>query len=257
VTVRFGVQPALSDAGFSLETGEIVGLIGANGAGKSTMIDVATGFRPPNAGDVLLDGRTINRRSPAARARTGIARTFQGLELFDDMTVLENLRVATDRTSAYHYVSDLLWPRRGQLTDATQVAIQELRLEPVLHRRPSELDYGKRRLVAIARALSMAPTFLLLDEPAAGLDERERRELAHLIKRLAAEWGIGVLLVEHDVQMVFGVCERVVVLDFGRVIADGPMQEVRRSDAVRAAYLGEGVDDNVDGRGAALVGSER
>jgi ABC-type branched-subunit amino acid transport system ATPase component/branched-subunit amino acid ABC-type transport system permease component len=239
VTVRFGTQAALRDAGLTLNTGEIVGLIGANGAGKSTMIDVATGFRAPNEGSVLLDGRPIDRLSPVRRARAGVVRTFQGLELFDDMTVLENLRVATDKTSSYHYFSDLVWPRRGPLTDATQVAIQELRLQPVLHRLPSELDYGKRRLVAIARALSMAPSLLLLDEPAAGLDRRERRELANLIGRLAREWGIGVLLVEHDVQMVFDVCERVIVLDFGHVIADGSVGEVRSSDAVRIAYLGE------------------
>jgi sulfate-transporting ATPase len=239
ITVRFGDQAALSDAGYVLNTGEIVGLIGANGAGKSTMIDVTTGFRRPNAGSVLLDGTPIDRLSAAQRARSRIVRTFQNPELFDDMTVLENLRVGTERTRWHHYATDLAWPRRSRLTDETEVAIQELRLEPVLHRLPTELDYGKRRLVAIARALSMAPSLLLLDEPAAGLDGIERRELGHLIGRLAREWGIGVLLVEHDVQLVFSVCERVVALDFGRVIAEGSVQQVRNDPAVRAAYLGE------------------
>jgi sulfate-transporting ATPase len=237
--VRFGDQTALNEAGYALRTGEIVGMIGANGAGKSTMIDVTTGFRRPSAGSVLLDGAPIDRLSAAERARARVVRTFQNPELFDDMTVLENLRVGTERTRWHHYATDLVWPHRSRLTDETQVAIQELRLESVLHRLPPELDYGKRRLVAIARALSMAPSLLLLDEPAAGLDGVERRELGHLIQRLAREWGIGILLVEHDVQLVFSVCERVVALDFGRVIAAGSVQEVRHDQAVRAAYLGE------------------
>jgi ABC-type branched-subunit amino acid transport system ATPase component len=155
------------------------------------------------------------------------------------MTVLENLRTAADKTSARHYATDLAWPRTTHLTDATRAAIEDFRLESVLDRVPAELDYGKRRLVAIARSLSAAPSLLLLDEPAAGLDEHERRELARLITRVARTWGVGVLLVEHDVQMVFSVCERLVALDRGKVIASGSADAVRRSPEVVAAYLGD------------------
>ena len=239
IAVRYGRQVALNDVSLTLKTGEIVGLIGPNGAGKSTLIDVITGFQRPQAGTLLLDGRAIDRLGPARRARAGVSRSFQALELFEDMTVLENLRTAADRTSAHHYLTDLAWPKASPLTDATHVAIQEFQLEPVLHRFPPELDFGTRRLVAIARSLSSGPSLILLDEPACGLDRRERRELASLIKRVASDWGVGVLLVEHDVQLVFSVCERVVALDQGRVIAAGPADAVHRSEAVVTAYLGD------------------
>lgn len=241
VTVQFGYQTALDGVCLTLGPGEVVGLIGPNGAGKSTLIDVVTGFQSPKSGSVLVDGRPIDRLTPARRARAGLSRSFQSLELFDDMSVLENLRTAGDRTSARHYLTDLVWPRADAVSDATAAAIYEFRLQDVLGAVPPQLDYGKRRLVAIARAMSSAPSLLLLDEPAAGLDERERRELAHLIRRVADEWGIGVLLVEHDVQLVFSVSDRVVALDQGAVIASGTCDEVRRSRAVVSAYLG-GVD---------------
>jgi sulfate-transporting ATPase len=244
VSVRFGVQDALCHAGLTVSTGEIVGLIGPNGAGKSTMIDVIAGFHRPTAGTVLLNGRAVDGLGPARRVRAGIGRSFQNLELFDDMTVLENLRVAADATSARHYLTDLVWPRAGRLTDAAVAAIDELELQPCLNRLPPELDYAKRRLVAIARTLSLAPSIVMLDEPAAGLDERERQEFARLLRRIAKDWGIGVLLIEHDVQMVFEVCERVIVLDRGTVIADGPAGEVRRSEAVIAAYIGQTDDED-------------
>jgi sulfate-transporting ATPase len=243
LTVRFGTQAALRDVSMTVASGEIVGLIGPNGAGKSTLIDVVTGFQPPNAGTVLLDGKSINSMTAARRSRAGISRSFQSLELFEDMTVLENLRTAADHSSVATYVGDLVWPRTPQLTDATGAAIYDFRLDTVLDRLPKELDYGKRRLVAIARALSAAPSLVLLDEPAAGLDEGERRELTSLIRRVSSEWGIGVLLVEHDVQMVFSVCERVVVLDSGQVIADGSVEDVRYDPAVIKAYLGGSEDE--------------
>jgi sulfate-transporting ATPase len=249
VTVRFGSQSALAGVSLELRTGDLVGLIGPNGAGKSTLIDVVTGFQQVSGGSVLLDGRPVNRLGPARRARAGISRSFQGLELFDDMTVLENLRTAADQVAPWSYLADLAWPRPSRLTAATAAVIDVFRLETVLGRRPPELDYGKRRLVAIARALSAAPALLLLDEPAAGLGQRERQELAGLLRQVSADWGIGVLLVEHDVEMVFAVCERVVVLDRGQVIAAGPAAEVRSSSAVVAAYLGD-----AEAQGAAPAG---
>jgi ABC-type branched-subunit amino acid transport system ATPase component len=249
VTVRFGSQRALAGVSLELGSGELVGLIGPNGAGKSTLIDVVTGFQRAAEGTVLLDGRPVDRLGPARRARAGISRSFQSVELFDDMTVLENLHTAADRVAPWHYAADLVWPRQGRPAAAMTAAIGVFRLEAVLDRRPPELDYGKRRLVAIARALSAAPALLLLDEPAAGLGQRERRELSELLRHVSAEWGIGVLLVEHDVEMVFTTCDRVVVMDQGRVIANGPAAEVRRSSAVVAAYLGSAEGEQAAGSG--------
>jgi ABC-type branched-subunit amino acid transport system ATPase component/branched-subunit amino acid ABC-type transport system permease component len=238
ITVRFGSQTALDNAGFEVKSGEILGLIGPNGAGKSTMIDVVTGFHRPSSGTVILNGARLDELGPARRSRAGLGRSFQNLELFDDLTVLENLLTAADRTGVRHHLADLVWPRQDPVKAEMAAAIRAFDLTEVLDQRPAELDYGKRRLVAIARTLSAAPSVVLLDEPAAGLDERKRVELTQLLRRLAADRGIAIVLVEHDIQLVFAVCHRVVVLDQGRVIADGSVAEVQRDPAVVAAYLG-------------------
>jgi len=229
--------------GVSLEVhpGEVVGLIGPNGAGKTTLIDVVTGFTRAQVGTVTLDGVEIDRWSPRRRARAGLARSFQSLELFEDMTVRDNLRAASDRRDRLAYLWDLVWPRNPPLHGTAVAAIREFDLEGDLDRLPRELPYGKRRLVAIARAVATRGSILLLDEPAAGLDEQETAELGALVRRLATEWELGVLLIEHDVSMVMSVCDRIVALDFGRTIATGTPAAIRENDAVVAAYLGEPV----------------
>ena len=237
VTVSFGGVIALEDVSLRVDPGEVVGLIGPNGAGKTTLIEAATGF-VPSRGSVLVGGRDVGRLSPRARAATGLIRSFQSLELFEDLSVLDNLRVAADDGRRISYATDLVWPIEPPVSSPALAAIEEFQLEPVLRKKPGALPYAQRRTVAIARAVAGSPSVLLLDEPAAGLDDWSTNELSLLIRRLADEWGMAVLLVEHDVGMVMGTCDRMVVLDFGRVIAEGRPEEIRSHPKVVSAYLG-------------------
>ena len=241
VSVRFGGVTALDSLSLTVRPGEVVGLIGPNGAGKTTCIDAATGFAR-STGEIRLDGVRVDRWSPRRRAAAGIGRSFQTLELFESLTVHENLRVASEPRDRHAYLTDLVWPRRADLAPTAVAAVREFGLEPDLDRRPDELPYGRRRLVAIARAVAAESSVLLLDEPAAGLSDDETRELGELIRRLARDWGLAVLLVEHDVALVLDVCDRVVVLDDGHLLAEGTPEEIRHSPEVVAAYLGEPVE---------------
>jgi ABC-type branched-subunit amino acid transport system ATPase component/branched-subunit amino acid ABC-type transport system permease component len=246
LVVRFGGVFAVDDVSFEVGPGEVVGLIGPNGAGKTTVIDAITGFVRPASGRLMLNGEPIERWSATRRARHGLRRSFQSLELFEDLSVEENIRAGADTgATRLSWLTDLFWPGRHPLPSTAVAAIREFDLEAALDQLPGELPYGRRRLVGIARAAASGPSILMLDEPAAGLDEAESRELASLIRRLASERRIGVLLVEHDVGLVMRTCDRIVVIDFGRIIAAGTPSEVRSDPAVLAAYLGtsEGHDD--------------
>jgi ABC-type branched-subunit amino acid transport system ATPase component/branched-subunit amino acid ABC-type transport system permease component len=251
IAVRFGVTDVLKGVSLEVRPGSIVGLIGPNGAGKTTLIDVITGYVTPRGGSVSLDGAPVPRAAHA-RARAGIARSYQSLELFDDMTVMENLRVAAERSRPWHYLTDPFFPGRPAVTAEMARAIDVFQLGDVLDRRPSELPYGQRRLVAIARAVASEPSVLLLDEPAAGLSETERTELAELVRHLARDRGLAILLIEHDVELVMSLCEEVVALDFGRVIASGPPDKMRNDPDVIASYLGAETHGD-DDEGAAAV----
>jgi ABC-type branched-subunit amino acid transport system ATPase component/branched-subunit amino acid ABC-type transport system permease component len=238
VTVAFGGVVAVDGVSLRVEAGEIVGLIGPNGAGKTTMIDAITGFVEPRGGSVALNGRDLRRMSTYKRARSGISRSWQSVELIDGLSVFENIQLACDSRDKLAYLSTLIRTGRRDLTDAGRAAIREFHLEPFLHEDPSGIPYGHRRLVSIARAAASQPEILLLDEPASGLDETETRELAQLIRRLADVWGVGILLVEHDMSVVMSVCDKIAVLDFGKLIAEGTPEEIQQSSAVVAAYLG-------------------
>ena len=230
---------AVDDVSLEVHPGEVVGLIGPNGAGKTTLIDAVTGFVPVSGGSISLDDRRIDRLNATQRARLGLRRSFQSLELFEDISVEENIRAGSDqRASRLSWVTDLFWPGHHDLPPTAVAAVREFELEPHLDQTPEELPYGRRRLVGIARTVASGPSVVLLDEPAAGLDENESAELARLIRRLADERNMGVLLVEHDVSLVMSTCDRVVVIDFGRVIASGTPAEIRGDQAVRDAYLG-------------------
>lgn len=240
LTVRFGSVMAVDGVSMEVRPGEVVGLIGPNGAGKTTLIDAVTGFVSASRGSISLDGVRIDQLNATKRARRGLRRSFQSLELFEDVSVEDNIRAGSDQlASRGSWVTDLFWPGHHDLSPTAVAAVREFELESYLDDTPDELPYGRRRLVGIARTIASGPSVVLLDEPAAGLDENETAELARLIRRLADERNMAVLLVEHDVGLVMSTCDRVVVIDFGRVIGDGTPDEIRGSQAVRDAYLGQ------------------
>ena len=193
VTVRFGGVVALSEISFTVEPGEVLGLIGPNGAGKTTLLDVATGFTPLSGGTVRLEGRGIDRWSPERRARHGLSRSFQAVELFDELTVRENLLVAADRKSPLRYLSDLVYPTSQTPSAAMLETVSHFELDALLDHRPAELSQGQARLVGIARAMCAEPSLLFLDEPAAGLDAHDRVELGRKIRSLATDRGIEIV----------------------------------------------------------------
>ena len=247
VTVRFGGVTALDRVDITIRAGEIVGLIGPNGAGKTTLLDVITGFCRATSGQVRFDHEPINRWRPERRARAGITRSWQTVELFDDLTVEENLLIACDRQARSAYIRDLVHSQRRSPSTATKHLLQEFGLDEVLGKLPSSLPQGTSRLVGIARAMSNEPSVLLLDEPAAGLDPAEGRDLLMAIRRVAKDRGISLVIVEHDVPLLLTICERVVVLDFGIKIADGTRDQIQCDPAVLQAYLGERHEDNASG----------
>ena len=230
ISVRFGGKAALHDTTVVAEQGVVTGLIGPNGAGKTTLFNVVCGLLSPNAGHVLLDGDDVTRKPPHRRARHGLARTFQRLELFTSLTVRDNVRVGGDIHNS--------WGRRRHDSSVEAERVLELTgLGAIADREVSEIPTGQARVVELARALMTHPTVLLLDEPAAGQTEDETAAFGHLLRRLAAD-GMAVCLVEHDMSLVMDVCETIHVLDYGRTIAVGPPGQVRDDPAVIEAYLG-------------------
>ena len=238
LTVRFGGVVALFEFNVDVNPGEVVGLIGPNGAGKSTAIEAMTGFVKPSTGSVRFDGVDISEWNTGRRARAGLSRSFQSLELFEDLTVLENILAACDRRDVTAYLTDLVKPGRGTLTPAAAAALVDFGFEGRLETKVSDLSYAERRMLAVARAVAGGHSVLMLDEPAAGLDDVQTRLLGESIRRLAAERGVGVLLVEHNVDMVLRTCDRIVALEFGEVIGTGTPDEIRNNDRVIDAYLG-------------------
>ena len=235
--VSFGGVRAVRD--LSLEVGErqLVGLIGPNGAGKTTTIDALTGF-VRHRGRVWAGDRDLSEEPPHRRAAAGVARTWQSLELFDDLTVLENLRVAADRSSLGSTLADVVRPGRHRVDDdGVDRAIEALELGPVASAYPPSLSLGQRKLAAVARGLAASPSVLLLDEPAAGLDSSESLALGAVLRR-GVDDGTSMLLIDHDMALVLGVCDHLYVLDFGELIAEGPPDAVRADPRVVAAYLG-------------------
>ncbi len=228
--VRFGGLHALRGADLRVAPGAVTGLIGPNGAGKTTMFNVISGLQPLTSGAVRLEGRDLKGVRPHRRARLGLARTFQRLEVFGSLTVAENVLAAAEIRRR--------WARDRSDPRATTAAVLRLvGLASVAGLPADTLPTGQARLLELARALATRPRVLLLDEPSSGLDESETDELGDLLGKLA-DAGMGVLLVEHDMELVMRVCHRISVLDFGSILAEGTPEEIRADERVRAAYLG-------------------
>ncbi|MEU1328869.1 ABC transporter ATP-binding protein [Streptomyces sp. NPDC005865] len=250
VDVHFGGIRALDGVGLAVRPGEICGLIGPNGAGKTTLFDVVSGIRRPDRGRVLVDGRDVTRRSPAWRARHGMRRTFQRQQLFGQLTVADHCVVTQEwRGGGGGFAADLLAAptRRTHEARRRERAAEVLRacgIDALAGQYAGALPVGQARMVELARAVADPPGVLLLDEPASGMTADERRRLSDVVRRLAAEEGCAVLLVEHNVAFVMELCARVVVLDLGRVIARGTAAEVRADPRVRDAYLGTSLRDD-------------
>ncbi|OLT31683.1 ABC transporter ATP-binding protein [Actinomadura sp. CNU-125] len=230
VTVKFGGNTAVDGVSLAVAEGAITGLIGPNGAGKTTMFNTITGLQKPASGQVLLDGTDITKLSPAKRARRGMARTFQRLELFLSLSVRDNVRVAGDilRSSSR---------KRFDLDKTTDEILERTGLADIADREVSDIPIGRARVVEVARALMTSPRVLLLDEPASGQTEQETEAFAAMLTGLADE-GLAICLVEHDLPLVMGLCSTIHVLDYGALIASGTPAEIKESPEVIAAYIG-------------------
>jgi branched-chain amino acid transport system ATP-binding protein len=244
IVMQFGGLTAVNDFSIDIQPGELVGLIGPNGAGKTTVFNVITGFMNPSCGRVLWQGEEITRLSVHQITDRGIARTFQNIRLFTDMTVLENVLV-----SFHHKIRSFFWEamlslptyarEEKRVREEAEEFLEEMGLLHLIGEKAGALSYGQQRRLEIARALATDPKLLLLDEPAAGMNPQETMELAQLVRVLRKKYGLTIILIEHDMKFVMGLCERIKVLEYGITIAEGTPAEIQSNPEVIRAYLGE------------------
>lgn len=241
ITVRFGGVVAVNDVNFAVPVGGIVGLVGPNGAGKTTLFEVLSGFRAPTSGTVRLNGDDVTKVSPHQRARHGLGRTFQRLELFDELTVRQHVLLALRGHHRVPLLRDLV--SRGRETEAERAVVDailaELGLAEMAGQYAASLTLGGGRLVEVARALAMQPSVILLDEPSSGLDDIETDRLVSVLRHVRSQRNVSLVLVEHNLSLVMDVCDEVQVLDFGVTIAHGPPAAVQADRRVQAAYIGD------------------
>jgi len=235
--IQYGGVVAIDDITFQIPRGSITGLIGPNGAGKTSLVDGLTGAHRPASGHVRFGGADVTGHPAHRLARAGLTRTFQSVELFDDLTVEENLLVGAERPSLIRALGQVLAPLPRPGKEAAAWAAGAMEISDILQRSPLELSHGQRKLVGVARALAGRPSLLLLDEPAAGLDTDETALLGKRLRELPQR-GITLLLIDHDMSLVLEICDRILVIDFGKLIAAGAPAEIRTNPQVMDAYLG-------------------
>ena len=242
--ISFGGLRAVDDFNLTMDNGQLYGLIGPNGAGKTTAFNLLTGVYKPTDGSLMFDGKEMSGKSPIDINKAGIARTFQNIRLFSDMSVLDNVKVGLHNRETYGLASGILrlpsfYKQEKEMYDMGMELLKVFDLDKEANFKSSNLPYGKQRKLEIARALATNPKLLLLDEPAAGMNPNETAELMDTIALIRNKFNISILLIEHDMNLVMGICERIVVLEYGKIIANGTADEVKSNPQVIAAYLGE------------------
>lgn len=244
LSISFGGLKAVDDFNVSVEKGQLYGLIGPNGAGKTTIFNLLTGVYKPDCGQILLDGQNITGKSNIDINRAGVARTFQNIRLFKDLSVIDNVKAGLHNQYSYSAISGVFrlpsYRRvEKQMDEKALELLKVFDLDKEFDYKAANLPYGKQRKLEIARALATNPKLLLLDEPAAGMNPNETEELMNTIRFVQKNFDMTVLLIEHDMKLVSGICERLTVLNFGHMLAEGPTGEVLNNPQVIAAYLGE------------------
>lgn len=243
LSISFGGLKAVEDVSFELKRGELLGLIGPNGAGKTTLFNMLSGVYTPTSGEILLDGEKTNGISPDKLSKMGVARTFQNIRLFDNLTVLDNVKLAMNQYMDYGVLTGMLrlpkyWEEENEATEKAKEILALFDLEKYFRAFAGNLPYGAQRKLEIARAMATRPKVLLLDEPAAGMNESETIDLMDSIKIIREKTGVSILLIEHDMNLVLGISERLVVLNHGQILASGNPREVIENEEVVKAYLG-------------------
>ena len=242
--ISFGGLRAVDDVNIEIKEGELIGLIGPNGAGKTTIFNLLTGVYKPTDGDISINGTSTNKKTTPQIVALGVARTFQNIRLFKNLSVLDNVKLALNNSMSYSTLSAVLrlpkyWREERIATDTAVDLLDIFDMAEMANITAGNLSYGQQRKLEIARALATSPKLLLLDEPAAGMNPNETKELMNTIRFIRDKFKISILLIEHDMDLVMGICERLYVLNFGRIIASGLPEEIQNNKEVITAYLGE------------------
>jgi branched-chain amino acid transport system ATP-binding protein len=243
IGITFGGLRAVSNFDLMIEKGELVGLIGPNGAGKTTIFNMLTGVYQPTEGEIYIDGHLVNGKKPYQIVKLGLGRTFQNIRLFSDLSVLENIKIAFHKDMNYTTFEGIFrlpryWKEEEEIHTKALELLKLFHMESDAHNLAKNLPYGKQRKLEICRALATDPKLLLLDEPAAGMNPQETKELMETIHFIRDKFNITILLIEHDMNLVMGICERLVVIDYGMIIAKGSPDEIKNNPKVIEAYLG-------------------
>jgi branched-chain amino acid transport system ATP-binding protein len=255
ITMQFGGLKAVESFNLEMQAGELVGLIGPNGAGKTTVFNMLTGVYSPTVGEVLIDGKSTKGLKPFQISHMGMTRTFQNIRLFKDLTVLQNVLIASHQHTGYGMVAAVLktpsyFEEEDLLREKAMKLLSIFELDEKADDEASSLPYGQQRKLEIIRAMATDPKIILLDEPAAGMNHKETEGLMGTIAQIRRDFNLTVLLIEHDMKLVMGICERILVLDHGVTIAQGNAQEIKSNPKVISAYLGADIEEETSGPGA-------